>query len=596
MRRIKDTEICLAYTAAVNDNSPYSFIYEQIEAQKIRVIIVFTPRLTAEALLESAIRLNVTDKIWIAGDTWSLNSRLPKQKGIKNVGTVLGVAQTVMTIPGFNDFTYAAINQTYCANDKHTFCNQVCNCSGLSAESLINSDPTYSFPVYAAIYAIAHALHHTLQCGADQCNGTIEVYPYMVLSELKKSNFTLLNQSIQFDKDGDPKFGSYDIVYWNQTGDAEDIGYYNFHPFVSFFINDSEIQWFSGEVPAARCSDQCKLGYAKKISGMQKCCFTCELCRGGTHVNITEDPYTCVPCKEAEWSAAGSTSCLLRAVEYVAFTDTESILIIIGACALVLLTVAMSVVFAINYNTPIVRSAGGPMCFLILGCLSLSSMSVFFYFGEPTSSFCTLRILPFVLFYTVCLACFAVRSFQIVFIFKIAAKIPKLHSWWMKYHGQWLVICVLFVVQAFLLVMSYSRTPPEPYRDVISYPDRIILTCDLHVRATTSSVVLLVTLCTICFVFSYMGKELPKNYNEAKSITFCLFLQILTWIIFATICILYSGKHILSLNALAILSSLYSFMFWYFLPKGYIIIFQPQKNTQKYFQSLIQNYTKTISQ
>lgn len=179
-RRIKDTEICLAYTTVVNDNSPYSFIFEQIEAQKIRVIIVFTPRLTAEALLKSAIRLNVTDKIWIAGDTWSLNNRLSKQKGIKNIGTVLGVAQTVVTIPGFNDFIYAAINQTYCANEEHTFCNQVCNCSGLSAESVINSDPTYSFPVYAAIYAVAHALHHTLQCGADQCNGTTEVYPYMV--------------------------------------------------------------------------------------------------------------------------------------------------------------------------------------------------------------------------------------------------------------------------------------------------------------------------------------------------------------------------------------------------------------------------------
>lgn len=179
-RLIKDTEICLAYTTTINDNSPFSLIFEEIEAQKIRVIIVFAPRLPAEALIKAAIRLNVTNKIWVAGDTWSLNNRLPKEKGIKNIGTVLGVAQTVIPIPGFNDFIHATVNRTYCANEEHRFCNQVCNCKGLSAESIINSDPTYSFPVYVAIYAIAHALHHTLQCSADQCDGNIQVYPYMV--------------------------------------------------------------------------------------------------------------------------------------------------------------------------------------------------------------------------------------------------------------------------------------------------------------------------------------------------------------------------------------------------------------------------------
>ena len=70
-----------------------------------------------------------------------------------------------------------------------------------------------------------------------------------VLAELKKSNFTLLNQSIQFDENGDPKFGSYSIVFWNHDGDAEEIGFYKFHPSVNFFINSSKIQWYTqGEV------------------------------------------------------------------------------------------------------------------------------------------------------------------------------------------------------------------------------------------------------------------------------------------------------------------------------------------------------------
>ncbi|KAM9350331.1 taste receptor type 1 member 1-like [Symphorus nematophorus] len=595
---IKDTEICLAYTKDLSDNTNYAKMFKQIEAQKTHIIIVFAPEMTAEELIESAIQLNIINKVWIAGDAWSLNPRLPKKEGIKNIGTVLGVSQPVVTVPGFSDFIYASKSQTHCENaEQLMFCNQICNCSDQSSQDVIDADPSFSFPVYSAIYAIAHALHNVLQCGVGRCKGNTTVYPYMVLAELKKSNFTLLNQSIQFDVNGDPRFGSYSIVFWNHSGEAEKVGFYTFLPSVSFFINNSQIQWYTkGEVPTSLCSPECLVGYAKNQDGIHKCCFRCEICPNGTYINSTEDAYNCINCKETEWSTEGSTSCNLRVVEYIPFTDSGAILIMIGASALVGLTLAMSVLFAINYNTPVVRSAGGPMCFLILGCHSLCSLSVFFYFDKPTISFCILRILPFLLFYTVCLACFVVRSFQIVCIFKIANKFPKLYSWWMKYHGQWLVITVAFVTQALLLVITYAFDTPKPYNETVWYEDKIILSCDINIGASSASVVLLSFLCSLCFIFSYMGKDLPKNYNEAKAITFCLLLLILTWIIFATIYMLYRDKYIQTLNALAVLSSLYSFLLWYFLPKCYIIIFQPHKNTQQYFQGLIQNYTKTISQ
>ncbi|XP_042264392.1 taste receptor type 1 member 1-like [Thunnus maccoyii] len=598
MKMIKDTEICLAYTKGLNSDTNYSPIFRQIKAQEVQVIIVFAPEWTAEALIESAIKLNVENKVWIAGDAWSLNKRLPKEKGIETIGTILGVAEPVVTIPGFRDFVFSSKSQTQCENaEQQMFSNQICNCSDLSPEKVIAEDPSFSLPVYSAVYAIAHALHNVLQCGAGRCNDNITVYPYMVLAELKKSNFTLLNKSIQFDENGDPTFGFYSIIYWNNSGDAEEIGFYKFPPTFDFFINNTKIQWFKKrEVPSSLCSPECPVGYAKRPDGIHKCCFTCEICLNGTYINNTEDPYKCINCKETEWSTEGSTSCSLRLVEYIPLTDSGAILTMIGACTLVGLALATSALFAINYNTPVVRSAGGPMCFLILGSLSLCSFSIFFYFGKPTIPFCILRFLPFSLFYAVCLACFVVRSFQIVCIFKIAAKFPNLYSWWMKYHGQWLVIIVAFVTQALLLLFGYFYGHPKPSNEMNWYPDKIILGCDINLKVFSGPVILLVFLSSLCFIFSYMGKDLPKNYNEAKAITFCLLLLILTWIIFATESILYRGKYIQTLNALAVLSSLYSFLLWYFLPKCYIIIFQPHRNTQQYFQGLIQSYTKTISQ
>ncbi|XP_029975173.1 taste receptor type 1 member 2-like [Salarias fasciatus] len=598
MKRIEKTNICLAYTYSLNDNTNYSQIFKQIEAQKVKVIIVFVPKLTAEAIIESAVHLNITDKVWIAADTWSLNKRLHKLKGIRHIGTVIGVSQPVIPIPGFSEFLYSTRGRVLHEYTKQNlFCNQVCNCSGLSPEEVISLDPSFSFYVYSAVYAIAHALHNALQCGAGKCDSNVTVYPHMILAELKKSKFKLLNQTVEFDENGQPRYTSYRIVFWNSNGDAQEVGYYEVYPSSRFLLNSTEIQWHTeGEVPTSVCTQECPVGYKKKQEGIHTCCFSCEICQNGTFINVTEDPYTCVSCTDAEWSAEGSTSCSLQVVEFVPFTDTGAVVIMVAALVLVGLNLAVSVLFAINYNTPVVRSAGGPMCFLILICLTLSSLSVYFYFGQPTAASCILRFFPFLLFYTVCLACFVVRSFQIVFIFKIAAKLPKLYSWWMKYHGQWLVIAVASAIQALLLIIGYSYDPPKPFNETFWYQDKIVLDCKMNFMAKSSSVFFLSFLCCLCFIFSYMGKDLPKNYNEAKSITFCLMLFILTWITFITIHILYRGKYILTLNALAVLSSLYSFLLWYFLPKCLIIIFQPQRNTQQYFQGLIQSYTKTISQ
>uniref|UniRef100_A0A8C7XTR9 G-protein coupled receptors family 3 profile domain-containing protein n=1 Tax=Oryzias sinensis TaxID=183150 RepID=A0A8C7XTR9_9TELE len=596
--KIEDSEICLAFYKAINVNTDYPQMFKQIEEQNIKVIVVFAPKVYAEAVVESAVQLNVTNKAWIADDGWSLNKKLQSMNGIQNIGTVLGVAQPVVAIPGFADFIYSAISQTDGGDtEQKMFCNQKCNCNNLSVKSLLNADPSFSFPVYAAVYAIAHALHNTLRCGSDRCHKNITVHPHMILEELKKSNFTLLNQTVQFDENGDPKFGSLSVVFWNSSGNAEEVGSYHFQSSIQLSINKTKMKWFTnGEVPTALCSPECPAGYAKKPNGMHKCCFTCEICKTNTYVNITEDPFKCIRCKDTEWAAEGSTSCLPKLLEYVSLTDIGAVLTMVLEGLLLGLTVSVSVVFAINYNTPVVRSAGGPICFLNLSCLSLCSISVFFYFGVPTPASCVLRYLPFILFYTICLACFVVRSFQIVCIFKISAQIPNIHIWWVKYHGQWLLITAAFMFQALSLTISFCCDPPRPYNETLWYPEQIILSCNLNIQASCFSLFLLVSLCCLCFIFSYMAKDLPKNYNEAKAITFCLLLLICTWVIFITEYMLYRGKYIQIFNALAVLSSLYSFLLWYFLPKCYIIIFQPDKNTQQYFQGLIQSYTKTISQ
>ncbi|KAJ3586146.1 hypothetical protein NHX12_012547 [Muraenolepis orangiensis] len=806
VREMAHTDICVAYTAVIGEKTNYAQLFRQLEAKGIAVIIVFSLKVYALNTIEAAVALNITDKVWVAADAWLFSKTFSHRSDIESIGTILGLSEKTVHIDGFDDFIRSEEDAGRSAVG-HAGCNQNCSCDFLTDDDILAEDSSYNFQVYTATYALAHALHSALRCDrGGTCDGNSTVYPYMVLDELKKTNMTILNLTVQFNEKGGLRFPSMNLFIWTKAGveqvgsyettptvllsidnsklqwhtngtvpvsdrpaaidcssmpfqrgnyrrfqvmrftieeinnstvllpnvslgyeildhcsqiynfpgvldlisfngsirfswEASDyrplgkvmgvvgpytssdslaiaslftlkliplisygasssalscdsgtcnvnttvypymvlhelkktnlmirnlniqfnekgglkfpsmnifiwtkgriekVGFYETTPTVVLSINNSQIQWHAnGTVPVSVCSPECPVGSAKRPDGIHRCCFTCEICPNGTYLNVTKDAYHCMDCTKSEWSSAGSTSCKLRSVVYIHLTDPTAILIVVAAIVLAGLSLAIMVIFAFNYNTPVVKSAGGLMCLLILGCLSLSTISIFFYFDKPTTASCILRYLPFMFFYTACLACFVVRSFQIVCVFKMAAKFPKIYSWWMKYNGQWLLIAAPVLMQAILLTAGYASKPPQPFNDTAEYPDKIILTCGQgNFPLFSLSVILLSLLVVLCFAFSYMGKDLPKNYNEAKAITFCLLLLILTWVTFITSTTIYHGEHIRTLNALAVLSSLYSILLWYFLPKCYIVLFQPQKNTTQYFQGLIQDYTKQLS-
>uniref|UniRef100_A0A9L0TD91 Taste 1 receptor member 1 n=1 Tax=Equus caballus TaxID=9796 RepID=A0A9L0TD91_HORSE len=58
------------------------------------------------------------------------------------------------------------------------------------------------------------------------------------------------------------------------------------------------------------------------------------------------------------------------------------------------------------------------------------------------------------------------------------------------------------------------------------------------------------------FACSYLGKDLPENYNEAKCVTFSLLLNFVSWIAFFTTASVYQGKYLPAVTMLAALSCL----------------------------------------
>ena len=142
-------------------------------------MVVLRPELV-EMLFEEMIRSNTT-RVWIASDAWAMNQVLPKLRDIQIIGTVIGVTPTVANLPGFNEFIYQSRHRSDSVHTAEGYCNQVCdNCSSVSPEDVINENPTYSFPIYSAVYTMATALHNALQCNNSGCDKSRTVYPYMV--------------------------------------------------------------------------------------------------------------------------------------------------------------------------------------------------------------------------------------------------------------------------------------------------------------------------------------------------------------------------------------------------------------------------------
>nr|XP_055024897.1 taste receptor type 1 member 1-like [Misgurnus anguillicaudatus] len=603
---IKNTGICLAYQEIISQRANYSLTLKKIDKLNINVIVVFAARQYAKNIIKAAITNNIRDKVWIASETWSMNQQLLKEPGIEKIGTIIGITERFLSLPGFNEFIYKTKETTEVyPNDNteseiHTkTCNQDCdNCSLVTAEEIINEDPTFSISIYAAIYTIAHALHKVLHCNMNQCSKTTTVKPYMLLEEIKNLDFTLNNHQVKYDVNGD-RIVSYAVVVWHTEINSpwiEMVGTYDTYPEINFTINNSLMPWHNNtSVPFSNCSVECEEGFSREHVGYHDCCFLCNKCPQNSYVNYSRDPYICFPCAENEWSYGGSATCQTRSVIYLQFTDTPSIALIFSNVCLITLLIITVFIFAYNYNTPVVRSSGGNMSFLMLVCLIMSCLSAFFFFGEPTSIKCILRNVLFMFFYTICLSCLTVRAFQIVCVFKMN-EFPNMHRLWVKYNGQWMFVISFSVFYFIVCVMWMTFGPPKTFSDVLSFKQQIFLTCKLgHVIPISTVAFINIVLGALCILFSYMARDLPKSYNEAKSITFSIIFYIVIWIAFLTAAFLLNSRDNFLMNAFVQISSTYGILFCYFIPKSYIMLFQPKKNTAAYFQTSIQNYTQTIS-
>ncbi|XP_042199720.1 taste receptor type 1 member 1 [Callorhinchus milii] len=589
---------CVAYQAIIPSSRPeLVHMLNEISAS-VNVTVLFSSRLATERLFRVLTELNVTGKVWIISETVALSEDIARIPGVAAVGTVLGIAIKEGHMEGFREFLAKGA-----ASEPRGSCDQECRRllapAGRSAESPeYHVDTRVSYNVYVAVYAMAHALHQLLQCEQDRCYHPRAVYPWQLLSSLKKVRFLLSNETFYFDETGDGPSG-FDIVTWQSQGHGihfQTIGSYL--PLThQLDIDRSLIHWphNSTYVPVSHCSESCGPGQRRIPRGFHSCCFDCEDCPAGTFRNQS-DPYECAACPWWQWSPAQSERCLDRAVQYLSWQNPLTVLLLLAANSGLALTVTISVVFAWQLDSPVVKSAGGRMCFAMLASMLCGFSCVYLFIGKPSTTLCRVQHPIFAISFSLCLSCILVRSFQIVSIFKMASSLPRAYKFWLRYSGPGLFVVLSTALQLTMCVAWLVAEPPSP-RTLLT-GSIIALDCSTgNVAGLALSFLYIVLLTGACFLLAYIGRDLPENYNEAKFIAFSMTLCFVYYILYmASLVTPTQQVYTSSIRTFLTINSAASVALGYFLPKCYIILFQPQLNTAAHFQSCLQDYTKKQSE
>ncbi|XP_078415310.1 taste receptor type 1 member 3-like [Cetorhinus maximus] len=600
--------ICIAYEELIPLNLPHSKFQRKMESviknivySRVNVTAVFADKGNAKRLMMIILEHNVTGKVWIASEAWVTSKIVAKSPNISSIGTILGVAIKSGDIPGFEYYISAALALNHLLNLNSQKCGSDEKFLG---EEKRKDHPTQSvdggagegrqrisFNVYSAVYTVTHALHRLLRCDLGTCTRST-VYPWQLLKEIPQVNFTLHSRAIFFDKNGNPPTG-YDIINWqwkseNSTPEFRLIGEYRAQD-KKLLINASLINWntLQNETPGSNCSTSCGPGQIKVIKGYHSCCYKCADCPAGT---FQSGDNQCVPCLKNEWSLLKSVKCQKKTIEFLQWTDTVAILVASLAALSLLIIAAITGIFIINLNTPMVQLAGGTTCLVMLVSMAVSCCSLYCFIEEPNWLLCTIRQPIFSIGLTGCLSAMLVKSFQVNGLFRVTGCIPQ---WWpefMRHNNRYLMVCSLFLLQIALCSVWQLTSPPSVFANYNISATAIVMECDEG--SVTGFGLMLVyngLLALACFLCTFMVQSSAKNYNLARNITLAMLIYLMAWVFFIPAYTAAKGKFVSSIQLFTGLVSMYGIIAVYFLPKCYIILLKPEFNSRSYCQSPMDN-------
>uniref|UniRef100_A0AAQ4PBT4 G-protein coupled receptors family 3 profile domain-containing protein n=1 Tax=Gasterosteus aculeatus aculeatus TaxID=481459 RepID=A0AAQ4PBT4_GASAC len=593
--------ICLEYSVSFFRTDPpkkLQKIIDTIKSSTSKVIVAFLSYMDMEVVLHELSHHNLTGYQWVGTEGWILDS----QTAVTDTGHILdgalGLSIPKAHVAGlrdtemFTEFWEALFSCKFRPSKSSSEYQSVCtghedltgvqnSFSDMSLMPIFNN-------VYKGVYAVAHTLHGVLNCNKS-CSKIVHLEPYKVLRFLKKIQFkTKGGDEVYFNENGDPA-AKYEIINWQPTAkgivDFVTVGLYDASLPADKQLNlqNTSLIWAqnSQEVPLSVCSEKCPPGTRKVLKkGKPICCYDCLRCAEGEISNST-DSITCVRCHPEFWSNAGRDACVRKKAEFLSYEEIMGALLTAASLSGTCITNVVALIFFRYRHTPIVRANNSELSFLLLFSLTLCFLCSLTFIGRPTQWSCMLRHTAFGITFVLCISCVLGKTLVVLMAFRASLPGNNVMKWFGPAQQRLSVLAFTFI-QVLICVLWLTIAPPFPLKNFKQFKNKIILECALGSAVGFWAVLGYIgVLALFCFILAFLARKLPNNFNEAKLITFSMLIFCAVWITFIPAYISSPGKFSVAVEIFAILASSFGLLFCIFIPKCYIILLKPEKNTKK---------------